>query len=139
MSKPPLPDEVVAMLARPNPAVVATLRADGTPVSTATWYLWDDGAVLLNMDEGRKRLEHIRRDPRITLTVLDGESWYTHVSLIGRVTGLREDQGLTDIDRLARHYTGERYPRRDRGRVSALMTVDTWHAWGDLKDNSQVG
>ena len=139
MSKPPLPDEVVTMLVRPNPAVVATLRADGQPVSTATWYLWDDGAVLLNMDEGRKRLEHIRRDPRITLTVLDGDSWYTHVSLIGRVTELREDDGLADIDRLARHYTGGQYPRRDRGRVSARMTVDSWHAWGDLKDNSQIG
>lgn len=139
MSKPPLPDEVVTMLARPNPAVVATLRADGQPVSTATWYLWDDGAVLLNMDEGRKRLEHIRRDPRVTLTVLDGDSWYTHVSLIGRVTELREDDGLADIDRLARHYTGDQYPRRDRGRVSARMTVDSWHAWGDLKDNSQIG
>lgn len=139
MSKPPLPDEVVTMLARPNPAVVATVRADGQPVSTATWYLWHDGAVLLNMDGARKRLEHIRNDPRITLTVLDGERWYTHVSLIGRVTELRADDGMTDIDRIARHYTGSAYPRRDRGRVSAWMTVDTWHAWGDLKDNSQVG
>lgn len=139
MSKPPLPDEVVTMLTRPNPAVVATLRADGQPVATATWYLWLDGAVLLNMDEARKRLEHIRHDPRITLTVLDGERWYTHVSLIGRVTELREDDGMTDIDRIARHYTGKQYPRRDRGRVSAWMTVDSWHAWGDLKDNSQIG
>lgn len=50
MSKPPLPDAAVAMLRKPNPAVIATLRSDGQPVSTATWYLWDDGRVLVNME-----------------------------------------------------------------------------------------
>jgi hypothetical protein len=53
MSKPPLPEAAVAMLRKPNPAVITTLRRDGQPVSTATWYLWDDGRVLVNMDEGR--------------------------------------------------------------------------------------
>lgn len=63
MSKPPLPDAAVAMLRKANPAVVTTLRSDGQPVSTATWYLWDEGRVLVNMDEGRKRLTHLRNDP----------------------------------------------------------------------------
>ncbi|MFV2118150.1 PPOX class F420-dependent oxidoreductase [Streptomyces sp. Act-28] len=140
MSKPPLPEDAVAMLRRPNPAVLSTLRSDGQPVSTATWYLWeDDGRVLINMDEGRKRLSHIRRDPRVTLTVLDEESWYTHVSLIGRVVETREDEGLADIDRLARQYLGTEYQRRDRGRVSAWIEVERWHGWGSLKDNRQPG
>ncbi|MGW2948222.1 pyridoxamine 5'-phosphate oxidase family protein, partial [Streptomyces sp. NPDC001226] len=34
MSKPPLPAAAVEMLRRANPAVIATLRADGQPVST---------------------------------------------------------------------------------------------------------
>lgn len=64
MSRPPLPEDAVAVLRKPNPAVLATLRPDGQPVSTATWYLWeDDGRVLINMDEGRRRLDHIRADP----------------------------------------------------------------------------
>ncbi len=37
MSKPPLPDDAVAMLTKANSAVVTTLRSDGQPVSTATW------------------------------------------------------------------------------------------------------
>ena len=64
MSKPPLPEAAVTMLRKANPAVITTLRPDGQPVSTATWYLWDKGRVLVNMDEGRKRLEYIRSDPR---------------------------------------------------------------------------
>lgn len=135
MPVPPLPDDVVVMLARPNPAVMATLAADGRPVTVATWYLLeDDGTVLLNLDAGRVRLAHLRRDPRVSLTVLD-EDWYTHVSLQGRVTSLEDDPDLHDIDRLARHYTGEPYRVRDRPRVSAHVAVERWHGWGALRQD----
>ncbi|MEV1287369.1 PPOX class F420-dependent oxidoreductase [Micromonospora sp. NPDC049679] len=139
MSKPPLPAPAVAMLQKPNPAVITTLRPDGQPVSAATWYLWDDGRIMVNMDEGRRRLSHVRNDPRVSLTVMDEGGWYTHVSIIGRVTELREDDGLTDIDRLSQHYTGRAYPQRDRARVSAWIEIDRWHGWGALKDSSQAG
>ncbi|MEU3165551.1 PPOX class F420-dependent oxidoreductase [Streptosporangium sp. NPDC006930] len=139
MSKPPLPDEAVAMLKKPNPAVITTLRPDGRPVSTATWYLWDDGRILVNMDEGRRRLDHMRGDPRVSLTVLDENGWYTHVSISGNVAEIYDDKDLTDIDRLSRQYTGKPYPQRDRGRVSAWIEIVNWHGWGALKDNSQPG
>ncbi|MEU4098672.1 PPOX class F420-dependent oxidoreductase [Streptomyces sp. NPDC026673] len=139
MSKPPLPQAAVDLLKKPNPAVIATLRADGRPVSTATWYLWDDGRVLVNMDAGRKRLEHLRDDPRVTLTVLDEANWYTHVTLIGNVAELRDDTDLADIDRLAQQYLGRSYPQRDRERVSAWIEIERWHGWGTLKDSSQPG
>lgn len=139
MSKPPLPAEAVELLRKPNPSVITTLRADGQPVSTATWYLWeDDGRVLFNLDEGRRRLEHIRNDPRVTLTVLDADGWYTHVSLIGRITEIKDDEDFAGIDRVARHYTGNQYHRRDRARVNAWMEVDIWHGWGTLKDSNQA-
>ncbi|MFC9843470.1 PPOX class F420-dependent oxidoreductase [Streptomyces sp. NPDC060223] len=138
MSKPPLPEAAVAMLGKPNPAVITTLRSDGQPVSTATWYLWDDGRVLVNMDEGRKRLDHLRNDPRVSLTVLDEANWYTHVTLIGRVVEMRDDEGLADIDRLSVQYLGKPYAQRDRGRVSAWIEVDRWHGWGGLRDSDQV-
>ncbi|CAL9349608.1 hypothetical protein SUDANB6_00438 [Streptomyces sp. enrichment culture] len=138
MSKPPLPPEAVDLLRRPNPCVMATLRSDGTPVSTPTWYLWQDGRVLINLDGGRVRLKHLRRDPRVTLTVLDKDDWYTHVTLIGRVALLQDDDGLADIDRISEHYTGEPYPDRVRARVSAWIEVERWHGWGALKDSDQA-
>ncbi|MFJ2031819.1 PPOX class F420-dependent oxidoreductase [Streptosporangium sp. NPDC087985] len=139
MSNPPLPEAAVAMLRKPNPAVITTLRSDGQPVSTATWYLWDDGRILVNMDEGRKRLDHIRNDPRVSLTVLDQGDWYTHISIIGHVAEIREDKDLRDIDRLARQYLGKDYPQKDRNRVSAWIEIDRWHGWGAHKDSSQPG
>lgn len=138
MSKLPLPADALAMLARPNPCTIATLRPDGAPVSTPTWYLWEDNHVLVNMDEGRVRLRHLRHDPRLTLTVLDGDDWYTHVSLVGRAVALRDDEGLADIDRIARHYTGDPYPDRVRARVTAVVEIDRWHGWGTFKDSDQA-
>jgi len=131
VATPPLPPDAVEMLRRPNPAVMATLRSDGTPVSAATWYLWqDDGRVLLNLDGSRVRLRHLRRDPRVTLTVLDEGSWYTHVTLVGRVVDLHEDADLADIDRLSRHYGGQPYPDRESPRWTAVVEVERWHGWG---------
>ena len=130
MPRPPLPDDLRALLAKPNPAVVTTLRPDGQPVSVATWYLLEGDRILVNMDEGRKRLEHLRSDPRISLTVLDEENWYTHVSVVGRVVETAQDEGLADIDRLSDHYRGQPYPTRDRARVSAWIEIERWHGWG---------
>ncbi|GEL48182.1 PPOX class F420-dependent enzyme [Cellulomonas hominis] len=134
MPTPPLPPDAVELLRRPNPAVMATLRADGAPASAATWYLWqDDGRVLLNLDATRVRLGHLRRDPRVSLTVLDAESWYTHLTLVGRVVELREDHGLADIDRLSRHYGGQPYADRTSPRWSAVVEVERWHGWGEQR------
>ncbi len=124
-----IPADIVELLKKPNPAVMAAVKPDGTPVSVATWYLWDDGRILLNLDEGRKRLEYMKANPNISLTVLDDDSWYRHVSLQGTVT-FEPDPDLSGIDRLARHYTGKPYPQRDRPRVNAWMTINRHHVWG---------
>jgi PPOX class probable F420-dependent enzyme len=113
--------------------VIATIRPDGELHTAATWYEWtDDGTVLVNMDGSRRRLEHMRADPRVALTILDEAGWYSHASLIGRVRELRPDPDLADIDRIAERYTGK--PYRDRGRESwtAVIDVARWHAWGRL-------
>ncbi|MFJ9900626.1 PPOX class F420-dependent oxidoreductase [Streptomyces sp. NPDC091280] len=138
MSRPPLPEGATTLLRKPNHAVIATLRADGQPVSTATWYLWEEGRVLVNMDEDRKRLDHLRNDPRVTLTVLDRDDWGTHVTLVGHVVELRDDTGLLDLDRLSQHYLGRPYPTRDRNRVSAWIEVERWHGWGAFRDSQHA-
>jgi PPOX class probable F420-dependent enzyme len=129
VATPPVPENIAKILAQPNPAVMATVRPDGAPVSVATWYLYEDGRVLLNLDATRKRLEHLRADPRVSLTVLDGDTWYRHISIQGRVT-ITPDEDLAGIDRLATHYTGGAYPNRENPRVDAWMEIESYHAWG---------
>jgi PPOX class probable F420-dependent enzyme len=125
----PVPPDVEAFLAAPNPAVVATVRPDGSPHSAATWYDWDDGRVLLNMDATRRRLQHLRRDPRASLTVIDEGNWYRQATLMGRVVEISDDPDLADIDRLARRYTGSAYRDRNRKRVTAWLVPERWYGW----------
>ena len=90
-----------ALLREPNPAVIATLKPNGAPHSVATWYLWEDGAGAGQHGlQPRPARSTCERDPRVSLTVLDAEDWYHHVSLRGRVVSLTEDEGLVNIDRL---------------------------------------
>lgn len=130
MPKTPIPGPIAELLRRPNPAVFASNRPDGQPVSVATWYMYEDGRILVNLAAERKRLEYLAVDPRVSLTVLDGDSWYSHVSLQGRVVSLDEDPDLSVIDRISRHYGGSDYRLRDQKRVSCWIEIDRWHAWG---------
>jgi PPOX class probable F420-dependent enzyme len=123
----PLPTELVDFLKEPHAAVIATVRSDGAPYTAATWYDWEGGRILVNMDFERLRLTHMRRDPRVALTVLDMENWYRAVTVLGRVVELRDDEGLTDIDRLSVRYRGAPYKNRERKRVTALIEPERWH------------
>jgi PPOX class probable F420-dependent enzyme len=130
MPKPPVPAQFQAVLANPNPCVMGVVKPNGDPVTVATWYLWEDDRAVVNLDEGRTRLAYLRNDPRVSLTVLDGDSWHRAISLRGRVASLTDDPDLGTIDRIAKHYTGRPYSNRHRGRVTAVIDVHQWHAWG---------
>ena len=82
------------------------------------------------MEDTRLRLGYMRRDPRVALTALAEDGWYRHVSLLGRVVSIEDDETLADIDRLAIRYTGRPFRTRDRKRVSAWMEPERWHGWG---------
>jgi PPOX class probable F420-dependent enzyme len=129
MPQLPLPPELEELVGRANPAVVATVRPDGGPHTAATWYDWESGRVLLNMDESRARLGHMRENPRVSLTVFEGDNWERHVTLLGRVTSIEPDDDLVDIDRLALRYTGKPFGTRGQRRVTAWMKPELWSSW----------
>jgi PPOX class probable F420-dependent enzyme len=114
-------------LQAPHAAVIATVRSDGAPYTAATWYDWEDGRILVNMDFERLRLRHMQRDQRVAITVLDLGDWYHAVSVFGRVVEVRDDEGLVDIDRLSQRYRGTPYWNRERKRVTALIEPERWH------------
>ena len=117
MPQLPLPPEADEFLRRPNPAVIATLRPDGSPHTAVTWYDWDGERVLVNMERTRKRLEHLRRDPRVALTAIALPDWGLQVTVFGRAVELVDDPDLVDMDRLSRRYTGREFRRNARGRI----------------------
>lgn len=125
----PVPPEVDAFLARPNPAVVATVSSTGAPHTAATWYDWEEGRVLLNMDESRLRLRYLRQNPAVALTVLGEDSWYAQVTLLGRIVSIEDDLDLAGIDRLSKRYRHEPFHDRAARRVTAWMEPQRWSSW----------
>ena len=91
----------------------------------ATWYLWEDGRVLVNMDHSRARLEHLRHDPRVSLTVLDRRLVPPRQPARAASPRSTPDEELKDIDRISNHYRGQAYPNRDSARFSAWIEIDT--------------
>lgn len=130
MPKAPLPLELEQFASVPRPAVIGTVRPDGAPSTTPTWFAWEDGRILVNMVASGPRARNLRNDPRVSLTIL-GDSWYDHLSLLGRVAEFRDDPTLADLDGLSWRYTGQPYPKRHLTCVTALVELERWHSWGD--------
>ena len=77
------------------------------------------------MDDSRARLEHLRADPRVSLTVLD-DDWYRHVSLQRpRRASRGRRRTSTDIDRHLPPLPRPGLPDRDSPRFSAWIEIDT--------------
>ena len=127
-----LADEVRELLLKPNPAVMATVRKDGSPVTVPTWYRLVSDRIQLNLDTSRVRLQHLKRDPRVALSIMESGNWTTHVSIQGHVVEIADDPDLKGIDSLAQHYTGQNYFNRDDPRVDAWVEIERVHVWGDL-------
>jgi PPOX class probable F420-dependent enzyme len=95
----------------PNVAVVAALREDGTPHQTVVWIDWDGEHVLLNLNTARAKLEHLERDPRVSLLCLDRDNPFRWLGVEGVVVEITPDGAYEHIVRQAGVYLGkEEYP-----------------------------
>jgi PPOX class probable F420-dependent enzyme len=94
----------------PFPAVVTTLRKDGTPHSTVIWLDERDGELLFNTAEGRAKPRELRDDPRVSITMVDPSDMYRWISITGRAE-LTTEGARETIDELAKKYLGkDEYP-----------------------------
>ena len=105
-------DEQAELLLNPNYAVAATVRDDGSPQQTVIWVDWDGENVVFNTAEGRAKPRHIRRNPHVSVHVMDPTNPYKWLSVSGRAEIPTE--GADDhIDKLAKKYLGQdTYPWR---------------------------
>jgi PPOX class probable F420-dependent enzyme len=98
----------------PNLAVVAALHENGTPHQTVVWVDWDGEHVLLNLNNFRAKLDHLRRDPRVSVLVLDRNDPFRWLAIEGKVAEITTEGAYEHIVRQAGVYTGEtEYPLRE--------------------------
>jgi PPOX class probable F420-dependent enzyme len=91
---------------------VTTLRADGSPHTTVVWVDTDTDVVMFNTVIGRAKERHLRKDPRVSLIVVDPEDPYKWVSVTGEAE-ITTEGADAQIDKLAKKYLGQdEYPWR---------------------------
>lgn len=102
----PIPLELVPLLESTAVAFVSTIGPRGEPQTTPMWYLWDGDVVRFSLVEGRQKLRNLRRDPRISVVVVDpaDPTWY--VELRGRVDAFTSDRELDLERKVAEKYAG---------------------------------
>jgi PPOX class probable F420-dependent enzyme len=94
-----------AFLRDKNFAVVATVGEDGSPQSTVVWIDTDGENVVFNTKRGRAKVEHLERDPRVSVTVVDSENPYSFLEVQGLAS--LDDEGANEhINMLAHKYRG---------------------------------
>ena len=107
-----------------NWGTVVTLREDGSPHATPVWIDTDGENVLFNTAVGRAKERHLRRDPRIAVTVLPAEDQQSgYVTVTGKAE-ITEDGAFDHIDKLAKKYIGkDKYPYLQPGEQRVIVKV----------------
>jgi PPOX class probable F420-dependent enzyme len=125
-----LNEKQAKLLLDPNLAVVGTIRPDGTPHVTPTWVDWDGEHVLINTGEGRSKPKYLRRDPRVSVFVLDPNDPFNWVSITGTAE-LTHEGAEEHIHKLSRKYTGRDYDNPENPqRILVKITPERVHSAG---------
>ncbi len=99
-----------AFFDEPLPIIIGTTRADGSVHMNPVWYEFRDGLIWLNGGPTRDWVGHLRRDPRITLLVVDPKNMFRWAQIHGRLLDTTAEGADEHIDRLAQRYFGGPYP-----------------------------
>jgi PPOX class probable F420-dependent enzyme len=120
----PLPPEVRNLLDCPNFAHLATVRKDGSPQVDPVWIAREGDLLLIGTGERTRKARNARRDPRVSVSIVDFDDPYEEAILQGRVIEHRPDGDLRVMDAISRKYTGKEFPwRNPQGRIVLVIEV----------------
>jgi len=118
-------DNARKLLEEPNYAVVATLREDGSVHTVVAWQHIEGDKITMNSAEGRDWPANLRRDPRVTVTVVHRENPYEWVALRGSVVEDTHEGADEHINALSKKYIGQdEYPFRQPGEQRIRFVVE---------------
>jgi PPOX class probable F420-dependent enzyme len=119
-----LPPDVRDLLEAPNYVHLSTLRSDGSPRNWVVWAGVEGDLVLVCTGVGAWKAKDMTRDPRVSLSVVDGANPYRMAAVQGRVVEIRDDTDSRYMDPISRKYTGEPFPMRGEGRVCFVIAAE---------------
>jgi PPOX class probable F420-dependent enzyme len=120
-----LDPKILALLSRPNFAHLATLMPDGSPNNTPVWIGVRGDHIVMSTGESSLKVRNLRRDPRLSLSLIDFHDPYEEVQIRGHVVEFRDDSKFEIMDEISRKYTGKEFPfRNPEGRVALFIEVE---------------
>jgi PPOX class probable F420-dependent enzyme len=84
---------------------------DGSPLSTPVWIGRDGDRIVISLSDGSLKCRNTKRDPRLSLSIVDFENPYEELQIRGRVVERRPDPDLKIMDPISHKYTGKPFPR----------------------------
>ncbi len=131
------------LLDEPVTAVLAVMGGDGRPWLTPVWFNYTADKVLLNLAAHRRKTEWMRRNPQVTMLLMNPENAYHWVSIKATVEReVHEDDPVEGhlatetIDQAWTKYTGNpppyglRDPAINERRVLFVCHVDSVATFG---------
>ena len=120
-----LQPEIRELLDRPNFFHLTTLMPDGSPTSTPVWGGVEGDHIIICTGEGSLKAKNVRRDPRVSISVVDFDNPYEEAQIRGRVIEIRDDSSFRIMDAISHKYTGKPFPMRDpKGRTVLVIAVE---------------
>ena len=122
---PAIPEKYHDLFNKKAFASLATLMPDGKPQVTPVWADFDGEHVIVNSAKGRVKDRNMRRDPRVSLALIDPDNPYRYLQLQGRVVEITENGADQHIDKMAKKYLGvDKYPGRQPGEVRVIYKIE---------------
>jgi len=110
-------DEVATFVEQHRTATMATIGPNGMPHLVAMWYAYIDGKILFETKGRSQKVQNLRRDPRITVSIEDGLTYDSlrGVSIEGTATILDDPDTIWKVgvdvwERYTGPYTDEMKP-----------------------------
>lgn len=119
-----IPEKYLDLFKKQAFASLGTIMSDGSPQVTPVWVDYDGKYVRFNSAVGRVKDKNVRRDPRVSLTILDPENPYRYLAIRGRVVEITQKGADKHIDSLSQKYLGKPYPYAQPGEVRVLYKIE---------------
>ena len=110
-------------------ASLGTLMPDGSPQVTPVWCDVEGDLVIINSAKGRQKDRNLRRDPRVSLAIIDPDNPYRYLELRGRVVEITEQGAAAHIDKMAKKYLGvDKHPYKNPNEIRVMYKIQPNHA-----------
>jgi len=124
-----IPDKYRDLFNKKAFASLGTVMPDGRPQVTPVWVDVEGDLVIINSAKGRQKDRNLRRDPRVSLAIIDPDNPYRYLELRGRVVEITEQGAVAHIDKMAKKYLGvDKYPYKNPNEIRVIYKIQPDHA-----------